>query len=216
MSSTLQEITGPAYTTAQEVIRKYESLVTETKHQEGELEKLQKTLTEHQEEATRIDMVRTFFSLLEERARIELETKVSSLVNYGLQTVFGENYSFKIKSEFKGNAIRTEFFVVDHGLELPFLDATGGGLGDVASFLLRVVMLSITKPSQRKLLILDEPFKFVSTEYFANVGELLKELSSSLGVQCIIVTHKPELIPYADLVVETSNSGKNTSKATIR
>lgn len=150
--------------------------------------------------------VRMFFTLLADTQRKELEQKVEALVDYGVQSVFGPTYRFKVTSELRGKSVRTEFWLVENGLQLPLLDATGGGVGDVVSFLLRVVILCLARPTQRRVLVLDEPFKFVSTSHFQTLAALLRELSDSLGLQLIMVTHKPELLDAATTVVRVQKT----------
>jgi ABC-type branched-subunit amino acid transport system ATPase component len=147
------------------------------------------------------EAVRVFFTVLSDAQRKELEQRVESLVDYGVQVVFGPTYRFKVTSEMRGKAVRTEFWLVENGLQLPLLEATGGGVGDVVSFLLRVVILCLARPSQRRVLVLDEPFKFVSASHFQTLAGLLRELSDSLGLQLIMVTHKPELLDAAMTIV---------------
>jgi predicted ATPase len=163
--------------------------------------------TAEAEEARLTDLARTaeevrvFFTFLAEAQRRDLEQRVEALVDYGVQTVFGPTYRFKLESELRGKAVRTEFFLVEDELKLPLLDATGGGVGDVVSFLLRVVILCLVRPVQRRVLVLDEPFKFVSASHFQTLAGLIQELSASLGIQLIMVTHKPELLDAATTVV---------------
>jgi hypothetical protein len=145
--------------------------------------------------------VRMFFTLLADQQRKDLEQKVEALVDYGVQSVFGPTYRFKVTSELRGKSVRTEFWLIEDGLQLPLLDATGGGVGDVVSFLLRVVILCLARPVQRRVLVLDEPFKFVSASHFVTLSALLQELSGSLGIQLIMVTHKPELLEAATTIV---------------
>lgn len=152
------------------------------------------------------DEVRTFFNLLSDTQRKELEQKVEALVDYGVQVVFGPSYHFKVTSDLRGKAVRTEFWLVENDLTLPLLDATGGGVGDVVSFLLRVVILCLARPVQRRVLVLDEPFKFVSASHFQTLTGLLRELSDSLGLQLIMVTHKPELLDAATTIVRVQKT----------
>ena len=160
------------------------------------------------------DQVRVFFNLLAEAQRKEMEQKVEGLVDYGVQMVFGPHYRFKVVSEFKGKSVRTEFFILNDGLQLPILDATGGGVGDVVAFLLRVVMLCLVRPVQRRVLVLDEPFKFVSAAHFQTLGELLRELTAQLGIQLVMVTHKVELVEPATTIIRVSK-GPGGSQATV-
>lgn len=152
------------------------------------------------------ETVRTFFNVLSDTQRKELEQKVEALVDYGVQMVFGPTYRFKVTSELRGKAVRTEFWLVENDLTLPLLDATGGGIGDVVSFLLRVVILCLARPVQRRVLVLDEPFKFVSASHFQTLTALLKELSDTLGLQLIMVTHKPELLDAASTIVRVQKT----------
>lgn len=191
-----------------------ETATSDRKHWEKVKQGHETTLSRLTSAKQTAEQVHSFFSGLGDTLRQELEQKVQHLVTYGLQTVFGPNYAFQVTSEFKGNSVRTEFFLVDHGTPIPFIQSAGGGITDVTAFLLRVVMLSITKPQQSPVIILDEPFKFVSREYFDNLGQLLQELTNTLGIQLIMVTHKPELIPYATTLIEVSQANQ-TSKAKI-
>ena len=73
------------------------------------------------------------------------------------------------------------------------MTAAGGGVVDVAAFALRLSCYLIMSPRPEPVIILDEPFRFVSKEYQGQVAELLEELSAKLGLQFVIVTHEEEL-----------------------
>lgn len=174
------------------------------------LEESEKEVTRIQELSKTAEEVRMFFTLLADQQRKELEQKVEALVDYGVQAVFGPTYRFKVTSELRGKSVRTEFWLVENGLQLPLLDATGGGIGDVVSFLLRVVILCLARPSQRRVLVLDEPFKFVSASHFTTLSTLLRELSESLDLQLLMVTHKPELLEAATTVVRVRKTASGS------
>jgi ABC-type sulfate/molybdate transport systems ATPase subunit len=72
------------------------------------------------------------------------------------------------------------------------MSASGGGVVDVAAFALRIACLTLRKPALRKVLILDEPFRFLSAEYRPRVRSLIESLADEFGVQFIIVTHLDE------------------------
>jgi ABC-type Fe3+/spermidine/putrescine transport system ATPase subunit len=72
------------------------------------------------------------------------------------------------------------------------LDATGGGVCDVAAFALRVACLMLSQPPKRRLLVADEPFRFVSEEYRPAVRQMIETLADELGIQFILVTHATE------------------------
>jgi len=78
-------------------------------------------------------------------------------------------------------------------VEVDPLSASGGGVVDVAAFALRLSCLCLSKPKRRHLLVLDEPFKFVSEEYRHRIRGMMEKLSEEMGVQIIMVTHIKEL-----------------------
>lgn len=124
----------------------------------------------------------------------QAHNQIAGVVSACLETVFHEPYVFKIKFEKKRG--RTEALLVfeRNGLEVDPLTASGGGAVDVASFALRLSCLLLSKPKLRRVLIMDEPFKFVSEEYRENVRVLLEQLSKEMSIQFIFVTHIQELV----------------------
>jgi ABC-type Fe3+/spermidine/putrescine transport system ATPase subunit len=55
-------------------------------------------------------------------------------------------------------------------------------------------------PTKRRLLVLDEPFKFLSEQYRPAIRELIEQLAQELQFQFIVVTHIKEL-EMGDVVV---------------
>jgi ABC-type enterochelin transport system ATPase subunit len=203
----LVESSGDAVTVADEVLRSYRHLVGQRDAALLATMMSRQALTEAQRTAEVAEQVRVFFTVLAEEQRKQLEERVQSLVDYGVQAVFGPDHRFRVKSELRGKTVKTEFFLVESGLELPLLDATGGGVGDVVSFLLRVVMLCLVRPVQRRLLVLDEPFKFLSKSHYHQMQALLKELTDALELQLIVVTHESLFIEVATTVVKVRKEG---------
>jgi len=64
---------------------------------------------------------------------------------------------------------------------------------DVAAFALRLSALMLSRPARRRVVVLDEPFKFVSAGYRDRVRAMLENLAPDLEVQFIFVTHIDEL-----------------------
>jgi DNA repair exonuclease SbcCD ATPase subunit len=62
------------------------------------------------------------------------------------------------------------------------------------------------------LIILDEPFKFISRDLQERAGEILKKLSEKMKLQIIMVTHIPEFIEVADKVFEVRKNEKGVSR----
>ncbi len=98
------------------------------------------------------------------------------------------------------------------------ISSCGGGIVDVLCFGLRLASLVYDVSRPRKLLILDEPFRFVSREYRPRVAAMLESLADSCGVQIIMVTHQPELevgsvVRLGNPNVEQATSGAEESTA---
>lgn len=72
--------------------------------------------------------------------------------------------------------------------------SVGGGVVDVAAFALRMACLSLARPQRRRLLILDEPFRFVSRGYRPRLRALLQQLTKDMGIQIVMVTHLQDLV----------------------
>jgi DNA repair exonuclease SbcCD ATPase subunit len=125
----------------------------------------------------------------------EVHHRIAGIVTLGLKTVFDNPYTFKINFEKKRGRTEAEMLFERDGVELDPFSSAGGGVIDVAAFALRVACLSLSKPSLRPILILDEPFKNVSKSkgYLDQIPALLEKLSEELGLRIIMVTHIEEL-----------------------
>jgi DNA repair exonuclease SbcCD ATPase subunit len=119
--------------------------------------------------------------------------RIARVVTQCLQSVFDEDYEFKIHFERKRGKTEARLVFQKEGREVDPLTASGGGLVDVAGFALRLACLSLTRPALRRLVVLDEPFKFVSREFRSRLSHLFHTLSEEMGFQFIMVTHISEL-----------------------
>lgn len=120
--------------------------------------------------------------------------RIAGLVTHCLKSVFGsEGYEFKLVIEEKRGKTECRPVFLRDGQEVHPLRGAGGGAADVAAFALRLVCLLMSRPRKRRLLVLDEPFRFLSAEYIDAARQLLEELSAKMDVQFVIVTHCEEL-----------------------
>lgn len=125
----------------------------------------------------------------------EAHKQIATVVSRCLESVFDEPYTFKI--EFERKRGRTEARLVlerDGKTYTDPLNETGGGVADVAAFAARLAALMLTKPRLRRLLVLDEPFRYVSADYRDRVRALLETLTEEMGVQIVMVTHSEQLM----------------------
>lgn len=142
------------------------------------------------------------------RIQAQAHNRIASVVSRCLEAVFDEPYEFKIIFDRKAGRTEARLVFIKDDNEIDPMTASGGGVVDVAAFALRLSCLLLSKPTLRRLLILDEPFRFVSAEYEERVAQLMMELSVELKTQIILVTHKEEF--KIGKVVRISN-GKGPS-----
>lgn len=119
--------------------------------------------------------------------------KIADIVSRSLEAVFDEPYTFKIIFEQKGGKTEARLVFEREGMQLDPMTSCGGGVLDVAAFALRLSCLLLSNPPKARVIIMDEPMRFVSKEYRQNVAALLQSLSKELNVQFIIITHQEEM-----------------------
>lgn len=124
----------------------------------------------------------------------EAHSKISGVVSRCLEYVFDFPYEFEVMFEQKRGRTEASFRFLRDGLDVDPVKSCGGGPIDVAAFALRLACLMLSRPPLRRVLILDEPFRYVSVEYRDRVRTLLETLSVEMGVQIIQVTHSEELM----------------------
>lgn len=126
----------------------------------------------------------------------QAHTRLARVVTRCLQLVFNqEAYEFHIEFEKKRGRTEARLQLLRDGMQLDDpINESGGGVIDVAAFALRLSCLMMKQPRLRRILFLDEPFKFLSEEYRPGIRNMLLELSEEMNVQFIIITHIPELI----------------------
>ena len=136
-----------------------------------------------------------------------LKDYIESMVTTALQAVFEEDYQFIIDFDIKRNKPEAKISLKLREEETDPKDSCGGGVLDVASFALRVVLWSIENPKSSNVIILDECFKFLHGK-MENASQLLKKLSKDLNIQFIIVSQLDELTQYADKAFIVTHNGK--------
>jgi DNA repair exonuclease SbcCD ATPase subunit len=120
------------------------------------------------------------------------------------------DFKFKLNFEQKRNKVECELLIQEGDSVYRPRDELGGGIVDVLSFALRIVLWSMENPRSRNIIILDEPFRFVSKALMSKVGKVLQEISHKLNIQIILVTHEQEIAESADKSWSVShNDGKS-------
>ena len=146
----------------------------------------------------------------------KLKFKVEDVVNTALDAVFPDEYSFSL--DFELSRGKTEARLVFNskktGREIDPMNASGGGVVDLTSFALRIACFALEQGTDN-VIVLDEPFRFISRDLQSRAGEILKSLSRKMGIQFIIVTHIAEMIDVADKIFEVKKNKSGISEITV-
>lgn len=155
------------------------------------------------EEMKLLENVVALLAALQETWKERFQAAIGQIVSEGLAGVFGEKLELVCEIGQSGDRPTARFAVRDsRGLETEIMDARGGGLVNVVSFLLRVLVLLSARPAMRRLLILDEPFNNVSGEFIEPVIALLQRIAEDGDMQMLIVSHNPDMARAADVAYE--------------
>lgn len=136
-----------------------------------------------------------------------LKDYIEGMVTTALQSVFEDEYQFIIDFDIKRNKPEAKISLKIRGEEVDPKDSCGGGVLDVASFALRIVLYSIQNPKTDNVIILDEPLKWLHGK-IENAMKMIKDLSKKLNIQFIIVSQIPEIAEQADKVFLITHNGK--------
>lgn len=135
-----------------------------------------------------------------QKTQSELKYRLSEIVSLALAAVFEDPYKLKVNFVIQRGKTECILLFERNGELFDPLFSSGGGAVDIAAMALRVAIWSLTQPKTRNVLILDEPFRFLSKEYQVKASLMLKELSEKLSLQIIMVSHSESLIDGANKV----------------
>ena len=160
-----------------------------------------------------IEKAQAFLQKVAQDTQEQLKIHVEDIVQLALDAIFPDKYIFEIQ------------FIISHGkttAELVFISkqsghivdpmiASGGGVVDICSFALRLACWTLSRGID-KVIILDEPFRFLSKNLQERAGQLLKELSTKLDIQIILTTHLDALIDAADKIINVKLDKQGVSQ----
>lgn len=168
--------------------KEYEAAWNTISNNEKKVDKL-KDKTAHWEE------VQHEVRVMSEALQTQLYSRITDMVTHCLSYVFGDEYSCEIQTDQKRGNVEAYIRVLKGDTVMDPVTACGGGVVDIVSMSLRLcAVVGDGRQKNRRILILDEPFKFLSVQYRARAAELLTQLSEQLDFQLIIVSHDPEFI----------------------
>ena len=153
------------------------------------LDKEKRLLAAAKDEQEASQKAQEILQRLAEAVQEKAHQRISEVVTSCLKAVFDDPYEFRIEFERKRGKTEAVLKFRRGEVEVDPLTASGGGVVDVAAFALRVACLILHRPKLRRLVVLDEPFKFVSSQYRDNVRQMIENLAEDMKVQIIMVSH---------------------------
>lgn len=188
------------------LIERAEAINAELNRRAGRREALQAELSsveEQQAEHISMQSVLADALALVNNVSITLQdsicSKLTAVVQTAIDAVFPGN-RFVMEFVTRRNQSEVDMFLTDEkGAKQSILDGSGGGLKDIVSYALRIAIWSLDKTAS-PVILLDEPFKFLSAAHREQGAHMLKALADDLGLQFIVVSHVPEIIEVSDSV----------------
>jgi hypothetical protein len=168
----------------------------------GNLASKEQEVVELGTQVEKLTKVLELFRVLMDLLVVKQVRSVESVVTEGLKTIFYDlDLSFEAEIGPKYNKIAVDFFIRHGSKDDLFshrgkpLESFGGGPSSVASLALRI--LTVLRLKLWPMLVLDESLVAISDEYTDQTGQFLRALCSKLGVDLLLVTHKPAFLDHA-------------------
>lgn len=161
------------------------------------------------------EQAQTIIRVVAQKTQQELEYRLSEIVSLALTAIFNDPYRLKVVFEIRRGKTECDLLFEKHGEIFDPLISSGGGPIDIAAMALRITIWTMTQPRTNNVLLLDEPWKFVSKEYQQKASIMLSELAKKLKLQIIMVSHSEALIEGADKIFNVmivNNVSRTTTK----
>jgi len=177
----------------------YNELNSQLGNAQGKVELLNQQIVDsnqkvedYKKEKIEIKMCVEVLTVVQEMTINKTQKGFENIVTNALQYIKDDNYGLKLEFSRRGNLQELKFNTISPDCSTPFdpKDKDAGGVLDVLSLALRVVILELYRPKLEGFLALDEPFRNLSTENLLRARKFLDVLNKRFGRQIIMVTHK--------------------------
>lgn len=159
-----------------------------------------------------LEQAQAFLQKVAQDTQSQLKFQIEDIVNLALETCFPNEYEFQLQFNIARGKTDAELVFLSQKTGRPIdpMNASGGGVVDLTAFALRIASYALEQGVDN-VIILDEPFRFISRDLQARAGEILKSLSTKLGIQILMVTHIGQMIDVADKVFEVKKNSDGRS-----
>jgi len=178
---------------------------------EEKQEKIQKDMNDINKETDSLLELKDFLMSVSANYRDQLCNLFTSLVTEALTSIFEKDIRFNIKLYSYRNEPAIDVSVIENNLEVDPQKSCGGGLNDIISFVIKIIFIYLKKSS--RIIILDEPLKFLSRDYIEQSSNFIHDISKRMNIQIILVSHKPDLEISCDKLITIE---KNENRSIIK
>ena len=178
---------------------------------EEKQEKIQKDMNDINKETDSLLELKDFLMSVSANYRDQLCNLFTSLVTEALTSIFEKDIRFNIKLYSYRNEPAIDVSVIENNLEVDPQKSCGGGLNDIISFVIKIIFIYLKKSS--RIIILDEPLKFLSRDYIEQSSNFIHDISKRMNIQIILVSHKPDLEISCDKLITIE---KNENRSMIK
>jgi hypothetical protein len=138
-----------------------------------------------------------------------LKEDIDSLVTIAIQTVYDREIAFALSFDRKpSGGSDYKPCLIENGEEFNPKDEQCGGVLDVISYAMRIVLKGFESEKTRDFFWFDEPLKFLGGGLLAEkAAEMMKKINDELGIQSAIISHDSTCIRTADKIYHTIHDG---------
>ena len=169
---------------------------------EASISRIGQEVKEYGKDLRRHEQAREVIREVGLKTQQQLQYHISDITSLALEAVFPNPYELIAEFVQRRNKTECDLYFVRNDNRMDPLSASGVGAVDVAAFALRVASWSMARPKSRPVIVLDEPFRFLSANYQEQASIMIKEISQKLGIQFIVITHETILTSCADKIFE--------------
>jgi DNA repair exonuclease SbcCD ATPase subunit len=165
---------------------------------------LEKQLKNQEHHLKALELAQPFFQEVAKNTQEQLKFHLTDIGQLALDTCYPEKYTFDIHFEIKRGKTEASILLRQGDNEIDPMTESGGGIVDLLSFALRIAVLSLSSFS--RVIILDEPFKWLSQDLQPKAMNIMQRLSEEMGLQFIMVTHSDAIIDGANRIITIKNN----------
>jgi len=177
-----------------ELTRKLGEVQGEYKHIKQEKNKLEMNLCKLDVDKEIHTKAVELLSVVQKVSQEKIKDGFETLITQALHYVFENDTTFELTFGRRGNLQELDFNIKKPGFEEAYdiIDTDSGGVIDIVSTALRLVLMEISTPKIEGFIILDEPFTGVSKDedYLMRAKDFIQEIHQKLKRQMIIISHE--------------------------